>query len=186
MKIDDILAELTKHKSRHELWPKAGVEDIKKTEALIGIRLPESYCQFVTEFSNGAYLFTIQEVSAVGDGNEQIGPIQNIFHHVWTTGESLTPEKLEADIQFREGGTVKRKHLVPFSLDHTGNEWCFIAETLEVDSEYPVAYMNNSSPKLFGRLENFAAWLKVLIDARDEVIRTLYDEDIIYDELKLG
>lgn len=184
MKIDSILQELAK--SKHELWPKATAEDVERTEMLIGLRLPESYRQFVIEFSNGAYLFMLQEVSAVGDGNKQIGPIQNIFHRVWTTGEALTAEELEADIEFREGGRVKRKHLIPFSLDHNGNEWCFVAESMGADNEYPVAYLNNSNPKLFGRLENFAAWLKILIDSGDEVIRTLYDDDVIYDELGLG
>jgi len=52
MKIDGILQELAK--SKHELWLKATAEDVKKTETLIGLHLPESYRQFVTEFSNGA------------------------------------------------------------------------------------------------------------------------------------
>jgi hypothetical protein len=184
MKIDSILGELARFK--HELWPKATAEDVEKTETLIGVSLPESYRQFVTEFSNGAYLFMLQEVSAVGGGNEQIAPIQNIFHRVWTTGKALTLEELEADIEFREGGIVKRRHLVPFSLDHNGNEWCFVVESLGADNEYPVAYLDNSHSRLFGRLENFAAWLKVLIDARDEVIRALYSDDVIYNELGLG
>ena len=184
MRIDGILRELAK--SEHELYPKATTDDVAKTEALIGTSLPESYRQFAMEFSNGAYLFMLQEVSAVGDGNEQIGPLQNIFHRVWTTGEALTSEELEAAIEFREGGTVRRRYLVPFSLDHNGNEWCFVAESLGADNEYPVAYLDNSNHKLFGRLENFAAWLKILIDAGDEVIRTLYDDDVIYDELGLG
>ena len=184
MRIDGILDELAK--SEHELYPRAAADDVEKTETLIGTRLPESFRQFVMEFSNGAYLFMLQEVSAVGDGNEQIGPIQNIYHRDWTTGEALTEEGLEADIEFREGGTVKRKHLVPFSLDHNGNEWCFVVESFGADNEYPVAYLDNSNPKLFGRLESFAAWLKVLIDAGDEAIRAVYDDDVIYDELGLG
>lgn len=184
MKIDSILEELAGFE--HELWPKATAEDVGKTETLIGVSLPESYRQFVTEFSNGAYLFMLQEVSAVGDGNEQISPIQDIFRRVWTTGEALTSEALEANIEFREGGTVKRKHLVPFSLDHNGNGWCFVAERLGADKEYPVAYLDNSNLKLFGRLENFAAWLKILIDNGAEVIRALYDDDVIYGEIGLG
>lgn len=184
MRIDGLLEELTG--SEHELYPEATAEDVAKTEDSIGIRLPESYRQLVTEFSNGAYLFMLQEVSAVGDGNKQIGPIQNIFHRLWTTGKALTFEELETDIEFREGGTVKRKHLVPFSLDHNGNEWCFVTESLGLDGEYPVAYLDNSNPKLFGRLDHFPAWLKILIDHRREVIRTLYDEDVVYDELGLG
>ena len=58
MKINDILGELTN--AKHELYPKAVVNDIEKTEKLIGASLPESYCQFVTQFINGAYLFMIQ------------------------------------------------------------------------------------------------------------------------------
>jgi hypothetical protein len=184
MRINGIVKEMAK--SEHELYPTASAEDVAKTETLLGVSLPESYRQFVMEFSNGAYLFMLQEVSAVGDGNEQIGPIQNIFHRRWTTGEALTLEELETDIEFKEGGTVKRKHLVPFSLDHNGNEWCFVTESLGADNEYPVAYLDNSNPGLFGRLENLAAWLRILIDEGDEVIRTLYDDEVIYDELGLG
>jgi hypothetical protein len=126
-------------------------------------------------------------VSAVGKWNKQIGPIQSSFHLDWTTGEALTSEDLEADIECWEGGKpVKRKHLIPFSLDSNGNEWCFIAENPAADNEYPVAYLNNSDPKLFGQLEHFAAWLKILVANQEEVIRTLYDDDVIYDELGLG
>ena len=40
--------------------------------------------------------------------------------------------------------------------------------------------------KLYGRLPSFTAWLERLIETQDEVIRTLYDEDVLYDELNLG
>jgi len=182
MRIDSILAELAG--SKHELNPRATPDEVARTESLIGAKLPESYRQFVTEFSNGAYLFMIQEVSAVGKGSRKIDPIQNSFHHRWTTGEPLTPDALEADIEFREGGSVKRTHLIPFSLDENGNEWCFVADRLGEDGEYPVAYL--SASRLFGRLENFAAWLRTLIDHQEEVIRSLYDDRVIHDELGLG
>ncbi len=184
MRIDKVLDELARFE--HELRPQATDSAVRKTEALIGIKLPESYRQFVTEFSNGAYLFMLQEVSAVGDGNKQIRPIQEILHRAWTTGKELTPEELNTDIEFRDGGTTKRKNLVPFSLDHNGNTWCFIVEEIDKDNEYPIAYLDNSSLRLFGRLENFAAWLRILIDTGNEVIRALYNEDVICDELDLG
>ena len=184
MQIDHLLRELAE--AEHETHPPATVDDVAKTEAAIGIRLPESFRQFVTEFSNGAYVCMVQEVSAVGDGNAQVGPLQSSFHQLWTTGRALTPEELETDVEVKEGGTIKRAHLVPFSLDHNGNEWCFLTQVLGADNEYPVAYLDNWNPKLYGRLENFAAWLRILMNERDEVIRTLYDEDVIYDELELG
>jgi hypothetical protein len=42
--------------------------------------------------------------------------------------------------------------------------------------------------KLYGRLRGgFAEWLSILVHApQDEIIRTLYDDDVIYDELGLG
>jgi hypothetical protein len=184
MKICSILEKLGE--DQHELYPKATAKDVEKTETLIGISLPESYRQFVTEFSNGAYLFMLQEVSAVGDGNKQIRPIQNIVNHSWVTGQALTLEDLETEVEFRDGGTVKRRGLIPFSLDHNGNGWVFLTERLDTDYEYSVAYLSNSSCKLYGRLNNFAAWLKILIDSGNEVIRALYNDDIIYDELGLG
>jgi hypothetical protein len=186
MRIDAILAELAKHAAEHELWPKAAEKDVATTEAAIGLRLPESYRQFVIELSNGAYLFMCQEVSAVGDGNRQIGPIQGVFHRIWTAARSLSAEELAADVPFREGGTTQRKYLIPFSLDHNGNQWCFVAEQLGSDLEYPVAYADSAYTRLYGRLESFSKWLEILIEERREVIRTLYGDDVIYDELGLG
>ena len=62
----------------HELYPAANDADVKQTETAIGRPLPPSYRAFLTQFSNGAYLYSIQEVSAVGEGNPQIAAIQNI------------------------------------------------------------------------------------------------------------
>ncbi len=37
-----------------------------------------------------------------------------------------------------------------------------------------------------GNMDNFNEWLKVLINNREEVIRTLYDDNVISMELGLG
>jgi len=184
MKIDGILEYLTE--TKHELYPKASLDDIKRTETMIGFTLPESYCQFVTQFSNGAYLFMMQEVSAVGDGNKQISSIQNQYRQFVKKGDALPFDEREGDIKFREGGLIRKKYLVPFSLDHNGNWWCFVTKSLDEENEYPVAYLNKSNSLLYGQLNSFAAWLKILMERREEIIRTLYTDDIIYDVLGLG
>jgi hypothetical protein len=49
-----------------------------------------------------------------------------------------------------------------------------------------VAYYGSAGKKLFGRLGGFTDWLERLVQTREEVIRTLYGEDVLYGELQLG
>jgi hypothetical protein len=74
---------------------------------------------------------------------------------------------------------------VPFGLDSNGNAWCFIVNEINSSGECPVAYFDSNGRKLYGRLESFIAWLQILIEKQDEVIRTLYDENVLNDELQL-
>ncbi len=124
MNIDELMAKL-RSEGRHEMYPPASQADIEMTETALGRKLPDSFKRFVGEFSNGAYLFEVQEVSAVGDGNP------------------------------------------------AGNE-------------YAVAYLDTTGRKLYGKLDSFDEWLSILVKEQDEVIRTLYGDDVIYDELDLG
>jgi hypothetical protein len=101
MPIEDLIAEL-RSQGEHETYPPASSDEVQQTESALAVALPPSFRSFVTEFSNGAYLFMLQEVSAVGAGNEQIGPIQ--------------------DVADGFGGHV------PFSLDSNGNAWCFVGD----------------------------------------------------------
>lgn len=110
----------------------------------MGVTLPPSYRSFVTGFSNGAYLFMLQEVSAVGSGNEQIGPILD-------------------NAAAYGGGDI------PFSLDSNGNAWCFMAG----EGENAVAYHDTETGRLEGELPSFEAWIEILIREQDEVIRVL-------------
>ncbi|ACX65445.1 SMI1/KNR4 family protein [Paenibacillus sp. Y412MC10] len=173
------LKSLVKEKEIHETYEVASKEDIEKTENDLNYKLPKSYCDFVSQFSNGAFLYMIQEVSAVGDGNKQILSIQRL------SLQRMTSVETHKMINIREGGSVEIGHLIPFSLDHNGNAWCFIANQMK-NEEYKVAYFDSHNPKLYGILDNFNEWLKVLIDNREEVIRILYDDNVISTELGLG
>jgi SMI1 / KNR4 family (SUKH-1) len=177
VKIDDLIARL-REEGQHETYPPAAAPDVQKTEEGLGKELPDSYKAFVSKFSNGAYLFEVQEVSAVGDGNPQIAPIQNI--------DRIGEGNPEQRIPFREGGETRYENLVPFGLDANGNEWCFVIEGKPPGNEYAVAYLDTNERKLYGKLSGFTEWLSILVKERDEVIRTLYDDDVIYDELGLG
>ena len=176
MSITELLAAL--EAGEHELYAVATEVNVKQTETAIGRPLPPSYRAFVTHFSNGAYLYGIQEVSAVGEGNSQIAAIQSIV----LPGR---PEPNES-VPFREGGEILVANLIPFSLDHNGNAWCFLTDSMDQDGEYPVAYLDAAGNKLYGKLASFVDWLRILIERQDEVIRTLYDDDVLYDELELG
>jgi hypothetical protein len=89
-------------------------------------------------------------------------------------------------IPFREGGDAPYGELVPFGLDSNGNEWCLVVESNPPGNEYAVAYLDTSGRKLYGKQSSFSEWLAILVREQDEVIRTLYDDDVIYDELGLG
>jgi hypothetical protein len=102
--------------------------------------------------TNGAYLYLLQEVSAVGQGNPQIMPIHRIDRIF--AGE-LSPDQ---PIPFREGGEITYRHTIPFGLDHNAGEWCFIAEGNFPGNEYPVAYLSagcEDEYRLYGRLSAF-------------------------------
>jgi hypothetical protein len=175
LRIDELLEQL-RAKGRHELYEPASAEDVAKTETALGHPLPDSYKQFVSQFSNGAYLYELQEVSAVGHGNQQIVAIQNIERK----GD---PDDV---IAFREGGETRFGNLIPFGLDANANEWCFVVEPGRIANEYDVAYFDTEGRKLYGKLGGFTDWLDVLTREQDEVIRTLYEDNVIYDELMLG
>lgn len=177
MRIDSYIQQMLNNPSEHELWEKATAEDIFLTEKELGLKLPESYVQLVSEFSNGAYLYLVQEVSAVGKGNRQIAPIQAFARGQWPP--------VGRDIPVREGGLISGSLLVPFSLDHNGNAWCFITGTL-TGEEYPVGYLDCTGLRLYGIMESFAEWLGVLIKTRQEVVRALYGDDVICGEMGLG
>lgn len=174
-----LINSLVKEKESHETYEVALKEDIEKTENGLNCKLPKSYCDFVSHFSNGAFLYMIQEVSAVGDGNKQIMPMQRL------SLQRMTIVETQEMINIKEGGSVNVDHLIPFSLDHNGNAWCFIVNQM-IDEEYKVAYFDSHNPKLYGMMDNFNEWLKVLINNREEVIRTIYDDNVISMELGLG
>ncbi len=178
MNIDTLIDQL-RAEGEHNTYPVASSEEIEKTETAIGHALPESFKRFASGFSNGAYLFSVQEVSAVGDGNPQIVAIQRI--------ERLMEGLAEKVIPFREGGETSYGNLVPFGLDSNGNEWCFVLEPGRSGNEYEVAYLDTGGEKLYAKLGGgFTEWLSILAREQDEVIRALYDHDVIYDELMLG
>ncbi len=182
MDLLDLIREL--QSGEHELHESASDEDIARTENTLQRRLPTSFKTFVKTFSNGSYVYTIQEVSAVGDGNDQIAPIQSSY-----------PIALNLEsISFREGGTARTEDLVPFSLDANGNAWCFIIDPDNPTKEPAVAYLapmmplpeDPEPPKLYGKLSGFEAWLSLLVERQNEVIREMYPDEVINDELKLG
>ena len=160
----------------HEVYETATDSDISATESATGRRLPPSYKEFVKKFSNGAYIYFLQEVCAVGAGNEQISSIQSNY----PIDQEMAP------IPFRDDGQVSPRDLVPFGLDSNGNAWCFVVDSGSAGEECPVAYLDTAGRKLYGKLGGFLEWLEILIKEQTEVIRTLYDDDVIYDELNLG
>jgi hypothetical protein len=176
MNITDLLQCLAS--VEHERYAVAVGADVNMTEAAIGRSLPPSFRVFVIQFSNGAYLYGTQEVSATGNGNRQIVAIQDIV----LPGTFDPSERLP----FRDGGDIMASNLVPFSLDHNGNAWCFLADSADVNGECPVAYLDTTGRKLYGRLNSLADWFGILVETESAVIRTLYDDEVQFGELGLG
>lgn len=186
--MSDLLVELA-NTGRHETYPVATEADVAHTEKAIGHELPGSYRKFVREFSNGAYLYRLQEVSGVGTTNEPIRTIQDNDWHKLRRIDGREPIPF-----WRSDETVAFEQLVPFSADSNGNTWCFIAgDPDDARGEYRVAYF--SSPlavpgderKLYVKLSGFTEWLQILVEERVEVIRTFTQlDDDLDEELGLG
>jgi hypothetical protein len=177
MDIYTALADLSQ--GDHEKYAVASDADIQLTETAIGIQLPVSYRTFVKQFSNGAYLYMLQEVSSVGHGNSQISAIQNVVPD--TSGGAG-----DESIPNRDGGTTNLRNLIPFSLDSNGNASCFITGS-EATDDLPVAYIDFHGRKLYAKLPSFEEWLSIFVSGDpEEVIRKVCDESIIDDELCLG
>jgi hypothetical protein len=170
MPVEELLMRLERA-GTHETYPPASEADLEQTEQVIGAPLPASYRAFVSRFSNGAYVFELQEVSAVGRGSEQIGPIEPFPEG---GGAIESP-----------AGPLPAETLVPFSFDSNGNYWCFLTSLPAVDGEYPVAYFDAEGSRLVAQLAGFEEWLSILTDEQDEVIRVL-DGGRYVDELNLG
>jgi len=170
MPIEELLIRLERE-GTHETYPPASAAELEHTEQVIGVPLPASYRAFVSRFSNGAYVFEVQEVSAVGPGNEQIAPIE--------------PFAAGGDVIESPAGPLPAETLVPFSLDSNGNSWCFLTSLPDPGGEYPVAYFDAEGSRLVAQLAGFEEWLTILTDKRDEVIRVL-DGGRYVDELNLG
>jgi hypothetical protein len=180
-KIDDVLERLRDDSAAHELGPPATEEDILRTEQAIDAPLPPSYRTFMREFSNGAYLYGVQEIAPVG-GVEHLVPIDRF--------ERLGADDPDEPLAYRDGGaTVRHGETVVFGGDSNGNEWCFVTARSAPDGEYEVAYLDTSSRKLYAPMASFAHWLEWLVEhSEDEVIRTYYvdDDEVLYDEMMLG
>jgi hypothetical protein len=185
---DDVLARLRDTAGSHALNPLATEDDLAATEAAIDKKLPRSFQRFVCEFSNGGYLFGVQEVSGVGNVDNP----RPIHRNEWHYGEDagFSPDD---QIPIRQGGSAAASSLLPFSLDSNGNEWCFIVDgTPEPAVAYFSSPLNRDPTKnrLYAHLSGgFTEWLAILIqEPLDEVIRTIYrdDDSVLYDELMLG
>lgn len=118
----------------------------------------------------------------MGRGNKQIGAIQ---HSYWPWKTDTHRVDGRQQIPIREGGFVTVDQLIPFAHDHNGNMWCLIVEKMQ-DYEYQVGYYDAHNPKLYGVMKSFNDWLNICVKHREEVIRAIFDDDVIVDELGLG
>jgi hypothetical protein len=177
----DVIERVRGDSAGHELYPPAGEDDLRTTQAVIGSLLPPSYRAFVTELSNGAQLYGVQGVQPVGDVNHRV-PIHRF--------ERIGPDDPDTPLWAHEDGwTTRYGDTVVFGGDPNGNEWCFLTARQAEDGECEVAYLDTRSGKLYATMASFAEWLGYLVDhPYDEVIRTYYEDDdaLLYGEMMLG
>jgi hypothetical protein len=202
MEIRNLLAEL--RGGNHELFPPASEDDLALTESSLGRDLPRSYRTFVTEFSNGAYLYGVEQVNSTGKGTswsvEEILaytetlesvkpiPIQDLVLMGQSDDGSFNEVDPETPISSDSGDAdVRWGDLVPFHADHNANSWCFLAGGAPgPDAEYPVAYVDVHGLKLYGVQPHFTAWLARVVEHQTEVIGSLYPRRFLESELGLG
>jgi hypothetical protein len=159
--------DIKKHK---DIGQKLDSKKIAEIESKLGLTLPKSYKTFLQTFGDGAYwLYNSQPIDTLSES-------KNMF---LTNLRKDVPENvpLEGD------GEVPANSLVMLmSEDSNGGAWCWLTSQGKADGEWPLAYYQPFEKKLFYKVPNLTEWLRILVENKQEVIRSLDKED----KLELG
>ena len=161
--IYSLVEQLRKDFSMHEeVGAPLAEGEIEAYEEKIGLRLPPSFRFFLSHFGNGAYwLYGCQ-------------PLDSTDNPFWL--KDVRPNA-PAMIPLDGGGAVAKDSLLCLMTeDSNGGSWCWLTSERDSNGEWPLAYYEPMEKRLFYKVPSFVHWLSLLVKNRQEVIRTL-DQD---------
>lgn len=157
-KISRLLITMLEEFQLHDdVQPTITETELTEIEKQINLTLPLSYKLFLKYF---------------GDGGTWIyaNSIDSIRNRSWLSDyRNELNEKIELDKREIKVDSL----LCLMSEDSNGGAWCWLTSEETKDGEWPLAYYSLSDKKLHYKVQNFAQWLKILINSKGEVIREL-------------
>ena len=166
--ISSIIIELLHDSNDHiEINDTLDDFEINTIENRLGFTLPKSYKIFLKYFGDGGEwvyanaIDSIQDFSFLKDYRKKLG----------NTIQLVGERDVKVDAL-----------LCLMTEDSNGGAWVWLTDEVKEANEWSLAYYSMTHEKLFYKVENFAAWLKILVVCKNEVISEL-DKDFI---LELG
>ncbi|CAM4350741.1 Cell wall assembly/cell proliferation coordinating protein, KNR4 [Zobellia roscoffensis] len=157
-KISRLLITMLEEFQLHDdVQPNLTETELIEIEKQINLTLPLSYKLFLKYF---------------GDGGNWIyaNSIDSIRNRSWLSDyRNELDEKIELDNKKIKVDSL----LCLMSEDSNGGAWCWLTSEDTKDGEWPLAYYSLSDKKLHYKVQNFAEWLRILINSKGEVIREL-------------
>ncbi|MBX4150728.1 hypothetical protein K1X09_25810 [Paenibacillus lautus] len=150
---------------RYEL---AEHRDIRDFEDRLGVKLPLSFCTFLSEFSNGIFLLDCEPIGGISE-NSPCGAICK--SHV------ILPD-LPDKIYIRETDElIDSNRLISFTMfdavENSNDHWVFLCEEGIPNNEYRLGFISQNSKVIVKTLPCFEEWLTVLWNHDD------YDEHAV-------
>lgn len=139
-----------------------GSREIEAFEAGIGVKLPQSYKQFISEFSNGIFLLDcepiggISEVSPCGQIRKSKMIIPDLPDRIWVreTGERFDADRLISLTTFD-------------AAENSNDHWVFLCEDGVDRNEYRLGFISQRSKVIVQTLPSFEEWLTIFWDHDD-------------------
>jgi len=158
-KISRLLTTMIEESNLHvDVNPSLSDTEIIDIENKINLTLPLSYKLFLKYF---------------GDGGTWIyaNTIDSIRNRSWL---SDSRNFLNDTIELEDKKLIKVSTLLCLMTeDSNGGAWCWLTSIKDKNGEWPLAYYSLHDKKLHYKVTNFTEWLKILIESKGEVIRTL-------------
>ncbi|GAA0843577.1 SMI1/KNR4 family protein [Paenibacillus glucanolyticus] len=138
-------------------------QDISEFEGRLGMKLPQSFCTFVSEFSNGIFLLDCEPIGGVSE-KSPCGTVSK--------SKVILPD-LPDKIHIRETDEFIASHrlisLTMFdAVANSNDHWVFICEDGTPNNEYRLGFISQSSKAIVKTLSSFEDWLTIFWDHDNE------------------
>lgn len=146
----------------------AEYQAIREFEDRLGVKLPLSFCVFLSEFANGIFLLDCEPIGGISE-DSPCGALCK--SHV------ILPD-LPDKIRIRETDElIDSNCLISLTMfdagENSNNHWVFICEDGIPDSEYRLGFISQSSKAIVKTLPSFDEWLTIFWSHDD------YDEHAV-------